>query len=130
MVHFKKQPLLCPCPASATPPTPTLQSRPSLATILSWSRARNSCDLLKLNTSFYLFHYFHTLFYFRLDMPSLTTTTAQGRTYQFDWLFFKRFYHLHQIFFPGIKNVLIFIVLVATSSAGLELSFRRYLSCS
>ena len=47
---------------------------------------------------------------------------SRGRGYQFDWSFFKRFYHLHGIFFPGLKNVSVFIMLVVTSSLGSEIS--------
>ena len=50
-------------------------------------------------------------------LPSSDKMSSQGR-YQFDLLFFQRFFQLHKIFFPGLKNILIFTSLVVTSSIG------------
>ena len=58
---------------------------------------------------------------------------SPGRAYQFDWLFFKRFYHLQGIFFPGLKNVSVFIMLVVASGLGSKISScgpSRYLAAS
>ena len=51
LVPSRRLPLLCPCQAWVTPPTPTPRSRPSLVTTSSWSRGRSDhvhlpiCDL-------------------------------------------------------------------------------------
>ena len=46
------------------------------------------------------------------------------RTYSFDWLFFRRLFRLHKIFFPAFlsANVCLFVLLILTSISGLKLS--------
>jgi len=52
--------------------------------------------------------------------------SSSSGQYNFNLLFFKRFYYLHKIFFPGLKNVLVFVILLATSSIGLNLSYLLF----
>ena len=46
------------------------------------------------------------------------------RTYSFDWLFFRRLFRLHKIFFPAFlsANVCMFVLLILASISGLKLS--------
>ena len=114
--HSRRLPLLCQCPAWATLCTQIHRWKLSLGTTSSWWRAKSEqCDTFLWDSTSFLYC---NVLCSTDKMPE----PSRGKGYQFDWSFFKRFYHLHGIFFPGLKNVSVFIMLVVTSSLGAEIS--------
>ena len=97
--------------------TPTLLSRQSLVTTLSWSRGKNEIVIIKLVRigSFYT----HVLFI------SAKMSNSTLKTYKFDALFLKRFFQLHKFFFPRpcSCNSGVFLLLLVTSGLGRVLSY-------
>ena len=98
--------------------TPTLLSRQSLVTTLSWSRGKN--EIVKIK-----FVRIGFILYARILFISAKMSNSTSKTYKFDALFLKRFFQLHKFFFPRpcSCNSGVFLLLLVTSGLGRVLSY-------